>query len=69
MLFTFCIVRTTHMMMKTCQPSIKQRIQQWGRKGTRWKDPSLGKQKIFQRRWTTNGIKINQILEPPPPKS
>jgi hypothetical protein len=31
--------------MKTCQASIKQSIQQGGEKGTRGKDPSLGKKK------------------------
>jgi hypothetical protein len=39
MLFMLCIVRTTHMMMRTCQPSIKQGIQQGGRKRYKMERP------------------------------
>ncbi len=39
--------------MKTCQLKIKQITQQRGGKSTRRKDPSLGKQKILKKGWTT----------------
>jgi hypothetical protein len=43
-------------MMKTYQSIInKTKHQQRGKKGTRWKDPSLGKQRIFQKGQTIRG--------------
>jgi hypothetical protein len=36
--------------MKTWESSIKTKHPTKGEKGTRWKDPSLGKQKIFLRK-------------------
>jgi hypothetical protein len=32
-----------------------------GEKGTRWKDPSLGKWRILQRGWTATGTGTNQV--------
>jgi hypothetical protein len=37
-----------------------------GKKSTRWKDPSPGKRRIFQRGWIPRGIGTNQVLEPIP---
>jgi hypothetical protein len=54
-------------MMKTYQLSIKQRTQQRGKKGTRWKDPNPGKLRIFQGRQITRGTRRNQVIEPSPP--
>jgi hypothetical protein len=36
-------------------------------KGTRWKDISLGKLRILQKRQITRGTRRNQILESFPP--
>jgi hypothetical protein len=51
--------------MKTYQSSIKPNTQQRGEKGTRWKDASHGKGKIFQKGWTIKGMGIDQVFEPP----
>jgi hypothetical protein len=52
-------------IMKTYQSIInKTKQQQRGGGGTRWKDPSLDKQIIFQKRSTTRGIRTNQISKP-----
>jgi len=54
-------------MMKTYQVSIKQNTQQrGGGRYARWKDPSPGKRRIFQRGWIPRGIGTNQVLEPVP---
>ncbi len=37
------------------------------KKGTRWKDPNLGKLRIFQKGHITRGTRRNQVLEPYPP--
>jgi hypothetical protein len=52
--------------MKTCESSIKQNIQKKTgggggggcNKSTQWNEPSLGKWKNLQRRWTTKGMGI-----------
>jgi len=54
--------------MKTYQLSIKQITQQRGKKGTRWKHPSLSKLIILQRGQIARGMKRNQVLEPSPPQ-
>jgi len=36
-------------------------------KGTRWKDTSPGKLRIFQKGQIARGTKRNQVLEPSPP--
>jgi hypothetical protein len=52
-------------MMKTYRLSLKPN--KGGKKCTRWKDPNLGKLKIFQRGHIARGIRRNQVIEPSPP--
>ncbi len=53
--------------MKTYQLSIKQKTQQRGKKGTRWKDPNSSKLRIFQKRVIARGTRRNQVIGPSPP--